>query len=157
MFTGDRSGDWLYRALYRAGFANQATSTRREDGLRLHDCLITAAAHCAPPANKLTREELAACQPYLQDEIERLRGLRVVVCLGQVAFDAYLRTRKALGMTNPRPKPKFIHGEAQELEGGVVLIGSYHPSQQNTFTGRLTEPMLDEVFEAAKELIEPGR
>ena len=157
MFTGDRSGDWLFRALHRAGFANQPTSTDRDDGLRLRNCLLTAAAHCAPPANKLTPEELAECQPYLLDELERLKRLRVVMCLGQVAFNTYLKARIQMGMENPRPKPRFTHGEAWELAGGVALIGSYHPSQQNTFTGRLTEPMLDQVFKLARDLIGPDR
>ncbi len=154
MFTGDRSGDWLYRALHKAGFANQPTSTDRNDGLELNDCLITAAAHCAPPENKPTPKELAECQPYFLDELKRLKRLRVVVGLGQVGFNAYLRTRKALGMPNPKPAPKFGHAKVVDLSDGIALVGSYHPSQQNTFTGRLTEPMLDEVFELARKLIE---
>jgi uracil-DNA glycosylase family 4 len=153
MFTGDRSGDWLFRALHRAGFANQATSTDRNDGLRLDDCLITAAAHCAPPENKPTPEEMAQCQPYFLDELERLKRLRVVVCLGQMGFNTYLRARKELGKESPKPAPKFGHGSTTELSGGIALIGSYHPSQQNTFTGRLTEQMLDDVFQRARKLI----
>ena len=153
MFTGDRSGDWLFRALHRAGFANQATSTDRNDGLQLEDCLITAAAHCAPPENKPTPEEMAQCQPYFLDELGRLKRLRVVVCLGQMGFNTYLRARKELGMENPKPAPKFGHGNTTELGGGIALIGSYHPSQQNTFTGRLTEQMLDDVFRRARKLI----
>ena len=153
MFTGDRSGDWLFRALHRAGFANQATSIDRNDGLRLDDCLITAAAHCAPPENKPTPEEMAQCQPYFLDELERLKRLRVVVCLGQMGFKTYLRARKELGMESPKPVPKFGHGNTTELSGGIALIGSYHPSQQNTFTGRLTEQMLDDVFQRARKLI----
>ncbi len=157
MFTGDRSGDWLYRALHRAGFANQSTSTDRHDGLRLTDCLITAAAHCAPPGNKPTPEEMTQCRPYFLDELERLKRLRVVVCLGQVGFNTYLKSRKELGMDIPKPAPKFGHGKTTELSGGIALIGSYHPSQQNTFTGRLTEDMLDAVFTLARGLISKGR
>ena len=153
MFTGDRSGDWLYRSLYRAGFANQPTSTDLADGLRLSDCLITAAAHCAPPGNKPTPDEMAACRPYFLDELNRLKRLRVVVALGQIGFSTYLRARGELGVANPRPLPRFGHATAVDLEGGITLIGSYHPSQQNTFTGRLTEPMLDRVFEMARERI----
>ena len=153
MFTGDRSGDWLFRALHRAGFANQATSTDRDDGLQLTDCLITAAAHCAPPGNKPTPEEMTRCRPYFLDELERLKSLRVVVCLGQVGFRTYLQARKELGMENPKPAPKFGHCKSTELAGPIALIGSYHPSQQNTFTGRLTEQMLDDVFGLARKLI----
>ena len=153
MFTGDRSGDWLYRALHKAGFANQPMSENRTDGLRLRNCRITAAAHCAPPDNKVTPEELANCQPYLLDELTRMPRLRVVICLGQIGFKAYLKARTALGMSNPKPLPKFGHGSRDELDG-ITLIGSYHPSQQNTFTGRLTEPMLDRVFDLAKKLVE---
>jgi uracil-DNA glycosylase family 4 len=154
MFTGDRSGDWLYRALYRSGFANQPTSSDINDGLKLRDCLITAAAHCAPPNNRPTPEEIAHCQPYFLDELQRLKRLRVVVGLGQIGFNTYLRARKKLGQVNPRPQPRFSHASIHGLSGGVALIGSYHPSQQNTFTGRLTEPMLDEVFELARKWID---
>lgn len=153
MFTGDRSGEWLYRALYRAGFANQAHATHTHDGLRLKDCLITAVVHCAPPLNKPTRDEMAQCQTYLLDELRRLHRLRVIVALGQIAFRACLRTRNELGLPNPRPLPSFGHGCLVEFEDGVALIGSYHPSQQNTFTKRLTEPMLDRVFEMARQTI----
>ena len=154
MFTGDRSGDWLFRALHRSGFASQPHSVDRNDGLKLRNCLITAAGHCAPPANKLTPEEIANCRPYFLDELRRLKKLRVVVGLGQVGFNTYLRARKELDLENPKPLPKFGHGRAVELSGGVALIGSYHPSQQNTFTGRLTEPMLDDVFQLARDLID---
>jgi uracil-DNA glycosylase len=157
MFTGDRSGDWLYRALYRAGFANQPAATDRKDGLKLTDCLITAAAHCAPPENKVNPEELANCRPYLLDELQRLKRLRVVVCLGQLGFTSYLRARRELGRSNPQPLPRFSHASATELPDGVRLIGSYHPSQQNTFTGRLTEAMLDDVFSLARNLIDKGQ
>ena len=156
MFTGDRSGDWLYRALHRAGFASQPTSTDASDGLTLSDCLITAAIHCAPPQNKPTPDEMAECRPYFLDELNRLKRLRVVVALGQIGFSTYLRARTELGLKNPRPLPKFGHATAVDLDGGITVIGSYHPSQQNTFTGRLTEPMLDQVFEMARERIELG-
>lgn len=150
MFTGDRSGDWLFGALHRAGFANQAASTHRGDGLELRDALITAAARCAPPANKPTREELAACRPYLVREIELLADLRVIVALGRIAFDALLRAWSDAGRTLPR-KPAFGHNAATRLpDGGPLLIACYHPSQQNTQTGRLTEAMLDEVFRQAR-------
>ena len=155
MFTGDRSGDWLYRALHKAGFSSQPTSTDRRDGLRLVDCRITAAAHCAPPDNKVTPEELQNCQPYLLDELKRMTRLRVVVCLGQIGFRTFLKARGALGLANPRPLPKFGHRSLDQIDG-IALIGSYHPSQQNTFTGRLTEPMLDDVFRLARKLIDEG-
>ena len=115
MFTGDRSGDWLYRALHKAGFANQPASADLKDGLRLIDCRITAAAHCAPPDNKVTPEELANCQPYLMDELSRMKRLRVVICLGQIGFKTYLRARKKLGRENPRPLPKFGHASLATL------------------------------------------
>ena len=152
MFTGDRSGDWLYRALHKAGFASQAVSADRTDGLRLVDCRITAAAHCAPPGNAVTTEELANCRPYLEDELRRMRRLRVVVGLGRVGFASYLRARAAMGLANPKPLPKFGHGSVAAWDG-ITLIGSYHPSQQNTFTGRLTEPMLDGVFQLAGQRV----
>ena len=155
MFTGDRSGDWLYRALHRFGFANQPTSTDRKDGLELSGCFITAAAHCAPPANKPTPEELANCRPYFLDELKRLKKrLRVVVPLGQIGFQTYLRARTELGWENPRPLPKFGHAREIRLPDGVTIVCSYHPSQQNTFTGRLTEPMFDDVFRKARKIIE---
>ena len=152
MFTGDRSGDWLYRALHRAGFANQATSVHRHDGLRLRDAYITAALRCAPPDNKPARVELARCQPFLLEELRRLERVRVVVALGKIGWDAYLRARRALGAPLPRPLPRFGHGAEARMPDGVVLLGSYHPSQQNTFTGRLTRPMLQGVFRRARAL-----
>jgi uracil-DNA glycosylase len=151
MFTGDRSGEWLYRALHRAGFASSASSTHRDDGLALTDCYITAVAHCAPPDNKPLPTEIAACRPFLAREIEALETLRVVVALGGIAFDAAFKALKARADTPPR-KPAFGHGVEAEV-GRVVLLGSYHPSQQNTFTGRLTEPMLDSVFTRARALL----
>jgi len=156
MFTGDRSGDWLYRALHRAGFASRPTSTGRHDGLEITDCLITAAVHCAPPDNTPTPGEMANCRPYLLDEMKRLRRLKVVVGLGRIGFSTYLRARRELGLENPSPLPGFAHAALVDLPGGVTLIGSYHPSQQNTFTGKLTEPMLDRVFELARERLADG-
>ena len=146
IFTGDRSGDWLFAALHRAGLANQALSVSRDDGLKLHGCFITAAVRCAPPANRPTPAERDNCLPYLSRELELLDRLDVIVCLGGFAWDAALRT-----LDCPRPRPRFAHGTEVQLEE-ITLVGCYHPSQQNTFTGRLTESMLDEVFERVKAL-----
>ena len=152
MFTGDRSGDWLFGALHRAGFANQPESTRPGDGLQLQDALITAAARCAPPQNKLRPDELAACRLYIAREIELLTDLRVVVALGRIAFDAFLRAYAAAGRTPPARKPPFGHNVATQLpNNGPLLIACYHPSQQNTQTGRLTLDMLDAVFQRARQ------
>ncbi len=156
VFTGDRSGDWLYEALYSAGFANQPTSIHKEDGLQLRDCYITAAVHCAPPDNKPLPEEFAACRPYLLQELTLLKQVRVVVALGQVAFAAYLTARRELGLSVPSPVPRFGHGRVFSL-GGTILLGSYHPSQQNTFTGRLTREMFLAVFRNAQKLLEQSR
>ena len=151
VFTGDRSGDWLYRALYRAGLANQPTSTRRDDGLHLQGAYVTAAVRCAPPANRPTPDERDTCLPYFVRELELLPA-RVIVCLGSFAWDAALRALATLGHTTTR-KPRFGHG-TEQVVGAYELIGSYHPSQQNTFTGKLTEPMLDAVFSKALSLAE---
>ncbi len=144
VFTGDRSGDWLYRALHRAGYANQPTSTHVGDGLELTDCYVAAAVRCAPPGNTPTTEERDTCLPYLVQELDILSKVRVIVCLGSFAWDAALRVlaerRHAI-----KPKPKFGHLSEVGI-GPYVLLGSYHPSQQNTFTGTLTEPMFDAVF-----------
>jgi len=153
MFTGDRSGDWLYRALYNSGFANQPTSTHRNDGLRLIDCYITASIHCCPPDNKPLPPEMENCRPYLLDELQRLKRVRVVVPLGLIAFKAYFGARKRLGWKNPSPLPPFGHGLAATLDDGITVISSYHPSQQNTLTGKLTEKMLDDVFRRAREIV----
>ena len=150
MFTGDRSGDWLYASLHRTGFANQPTSVARADGLRLADAYVTAAVKCAPPDNRPTVEERNRCQPYLVREIEALPTLRVIVCLGGFAWSQTIRVLRGLGRPVPRPVPRFGHLSRARLDATLTLIGSYHPSQQNTFTGRLTEPMLDAVFEAAR-------
>ena len=154
MFTGDRSGDWLFRALHRAGFANRPASRALDDGLRLTDAYITAAVRCAPPANRPTPAELGNCRAWLEEEHRLLTGVQVVVCLGAVAYGAVLRLLAGEGAAVPRPRPRFAHGLEVET-GGPVLVCSYHPSQQNTFTGRLTEPMLDAVFAAARARLRP--
>jgi uracil-DNA glycosylase family 4 len=151
IFTGDRSGDWLFASLWRCGLANQPESVARDDGLELRSTWITAAVRCAPPANKPLPAERDNCFPYLLRELELLDDVRVVVCLGGFAWDAALRARAALGDPAPRPKPRFGHG-AEVLAGRWPLLGCYHPSQQNTFTGRLTEPMMDAVLVRAREL-----
>jgi len=157
MFTGDRSGDWLFEALHAAGFANQPTSTHAGDGLRLDGAYITATIRCAPPANKPTPVEIARCQPFLLEELALLSRVRVVVALGKIGWDAYLRTRRARGLAVPRPLPRFGHGARAAMpDDGVVLLGTFHPSQQNTFTGRLTRPMLQAVFTRAGQLAGRG-
>jgi uracil-DNA glycosylase family 4 len=150
VFTGDRSGDWLYGALHRAGFANQPTSRRRGDGLRLKNCYISLCVRCAPPANKPTPQERDACLSYLVAELRLLARVRVLVCLGSFAWDGILRALRELDMT-PDRKPRFGHG-AEAIIGQYKLLGCYHPSQQNTFTGKLTERMLDSVMRRAQEL-----
>jgi uracil-DNA glycosylase family 4 len=151
VFTGDRSGDWLFAALWRAGLANQPQSVSRDDGLRLTGCYVTAAVRCAPPANRPLPAERDNCLPYLVRELSLLPRARVIVCLGGFAWDAALRTLAALGASVPRPRPRFAHGSAVEV-GRWTMLGCYHPSQQNTFTGRLTESMMDEVLAAARRL-----
>ncbi|HWO04942.1 MAG TPA: uracil-DNA glycosylase, partial [Methylomirabilota bacterium] len=153
MFTGDRSGDWLFRALHEAGFANQPTSIHAGDGLRLDGAYITATIRCAPPANKPLPVETAHCRPFLLEELGLLSRVQVVVALGKIGWDAYLRTRRELGLGLPRPLPRFGHGARALMSGdGVTLLGSFHPSQQNTFTGKLTRPMLRAVFTQARRL-----
>jgi uracil-DNA glycosylase family 4 len=151
MFTGDRSGDFLYAALHRAGYASQPTARRRGDGLRLRDCFITAAVRCAPPANKPLPSERDNCAEWLHAELAELRNARVLLCLGALGWDAAVRALPVLGAAVPRPRPRFGHG-AELRAGPVTLLGTYHPSQQNTFTGRLTPAMLDEVLERARRL-----
>ena len=151
MFTGDRSGDWLFAALHRGGFANRPESVRRGDGLRLRGAYITAVNRCAPPANRPTPAERDNCLPYLERELELLARSRVLVALGSFAWDGALRAVRALGEPVPKPKPRFTHG-AETAVGRWTLLGCFHPSQQNTFTGKLTESMLDQVFERAREL-----
>lgn len=151
MFTGDRSGDWLYRALYRAGFANQPASTDRSDGLTLRDAYISAVVRCAPPGNKPLPDERDACIGYLEKDLALLAGIRVIVALGKFAWDGVLRTLTTQGhiATN---KVEFGHGVEQRT-GPYTVLGSYHPSQQNTFTGKLTEPMLDAIFSRARRIL----
>jgi uracil-DNA glycosylase family 4 len=156
MFTGDRSGDWLFDALHHAGFASQPTSVDAADGLRLRDAYITATIRCAPPLNKPSPEEIAACRPYLLEELRLLDRVRVVVGLGRIGWEAYLRARRALGAPAPPARPVFAHGAASDLGDGVTLVACYHPSQQNTFTGKLTRGMLRAVFRQARRLIEMG-
>jgi uracil-DNA glycosylase family 4 len=151
VFTGDRSGDFLYAALHRAGYANQAEATSLDDGLELRDCFITAAVRCAPPANKPLPSEKAACRDWLERELALLSRVRVVLCLGQFAWTAALTTPAVLGAPVPRPRPAFGHGAEYEA-GDRVLLGCFHPSQQNTFTGKLTAPMIEGVLRRAREL-----
>jgi uracil-DNA glycosylase family 4 len=151
IFTGDRSGDFLYAALHRAGYANQPTATHRGDGLALSDCFITCPVRCAPPANKPLPAERDACEPWLHAELRELPRARVLLCLGAFAWDAALRARVALGEPATTPKPRFGHGA--EVPGErLTLLGCFHVSQQNTFTGRLTPEMLDAVLERARLL-----
>ncbi len=155
MFTGDRSGDFLYAALYRTGFASQPHSVSRDDGLELYDCYITAAVRCAPPANKPAREEIANCRPFLERELELLPRLKVVIALGRLAFDVYLSILRDRGRVANRAAFQFGHNRLQpETPGAPALLTSYHPSQQNTQTGRLTMPMFLAVLRRARELIE---
>jgi uracil-DNA glycosylase family 4 len=154
MFTGDRSGDWLYRALHRAAFADRAGSRSRDDGLRLTDAYISAPVRCPPPANRPSTAERAACRAWLAEEYGLLGRVEVIVCLGAIAYDEALRLLGARAVTLPRPRPRFAHGLVVET-GGPVLICSYHPSQQNTFTGRLTGQMLDAVLAEARSRLRP--
>jgi len=153
MFTGDRSGDWLYEALHRFGFANQPASSNREDGLQLHDCLITAAVRCAPPLNKPSPDEMETCRSYLRQELELLQKKRVVVALGQIAFRAFLKAWQE-NNGDSLNRFQFRHGGEWRLPDDLVLVSSYHPSQQNTQTGRLTRPMFHSIFQRARQLVE---
>jgi uracil-DNA glycosylase family 4 len=144
VFTGDRSGDWLFASMHRTGFANQPTSIARDDGLRLDGAFVAAAVRCAPPANKPLPSERDNCLPYAREELDLLHP-RVIVCLGAYAWDAACR------LLAIAPKPRFGHGAEHRVEGGPLLIGCFHPSQQNTFTGKLTEEMTDSVFERARQ------
>jgi uracil-DNA glycosylase family 4 len=152
MFTGDRSGDFLFAALHRTGFANQPTSRHAGDGLALRAAWITAAVRCAPPANKPTPQERDACLPFAARELAAHEDVRVIVCLGAFAWDAALRLLSASGVGVPRPRPRFGHAVELELPSAPLLLGCFHPSQQNTFTGRLTPAMLDGVLLRAREL-----
>jgi uracil-DNA glycosylase len=151
MFTGDRSGEWLYAALHRAGLSNRAASERRDDGLRLRGAYVTAVNRCPPPANRPTPAERDNCLPYLARELALLERARVLIALGAFAWDGALRATRELGHEVPRPKPRFGHGAEVEL-GPFTLLGCFHPSQQNTFTGRLTEAMMDAILARAREL-----
>ena len=150
MFTGDRSGDWLYRAMWRAGLANQPTSVAADDGLALRGAWVTSAVKCAPPDNKPTPTENATCRPFVTAELAALGQVSVIVCLGAFAYAA------ACSMTAVRPRPRFGHGVEVQTPGGLTLLCSFHPSQQNTFTGRLTEAMLDAVFGRATQIGDRG-
>jgi uracil-DNA glycosylase len=148
IFTGDRSGDFLFAAMWRTRFANQPHSTGRDDGLRLRGAWVTAAVRCAPPANRPTPAERDTCLPWSRRELEQLTEIRTILCLGAFAWDAALRLHPPL----PRPRPRFGHGAEHQLPAGRSLLGCFHPSQQNTFTGKLTEPMIDTVLLRAREL-----
>ena len=152
IFTGDASGDFLFRSLWRAGFANQPTSVSRGDGLSLSAALVTAAVRCAPPGNRPEPSEFRNCRPYLSREIQLLSELRAIVALGGLAFASVLSAWRDLGRDVPRPRPPFGHGREVRL-GEVTLLASYHPSQQNTFTGKLTAPMLDSIFRRARQVL----
>jgi uracil-DNA glycosylase family 4 len=155
IFTGDRSGDFLFAALHRVGLANQPTSTARDDGLTLRDVFIVATARCAPPANRPTPDEIERCAPFLDREIALLERRRVVLALGSIAWDGYLAHVARTGVALPRPRPRFAHGAQAILPGSsAILLGSYHVSQQNTQTGKLTERMFDAVLRQATHLAE---
>jgi uracil-DNA glycosylase len=159
MFTGDAaggSGEWVARALHAHGFATQPTSRHRGDGFRLVEAYITAALHCVPPDNRPERTELRRCARYLHAELPRLTRVRVVLGLGRIGFDAYLSAAAANGLSVPRPRPRFAHGVAVDLPWGVALLGTYHPSRQNTQTGKLTWPMFEAVFAEARRRLGPG-
>jgi uracil-DNA glycosylase family 4 len=153
VFTGDRSGDWLFAAMHRAGLANQPTSTHRDDGLQLLDAWIAAAVRCAPPANRPTPAERDTCLPWTVRELELLPRIRLIVCLGGFAWDAALRLRAAAGLVNPRPRPRFGHDVLFDAGDRLPLLGCFHPSQQNTFTGKLTEGMMEAVFARARAVV----
>ncbi len=148
MFTGDRSGDWLFRAMHKAGFANQPEAENSSDGLELRNCAITATCHCAPPANKPSREEIEHCHTWLEQTVDLL-PVKVFLALGQIGWKSVIDFKKQQGLFTGK-RPSFSHGASFQFNDGHWLVGSYHPSQQNTFTGRLTEPMFDSVFELVK-------
>jgi uracil-DNA glycosylase len=152
VFTGDRSGDFLFAALHRAGYANQAEAYALDDGLELRDCFVTAAVRCAPPANKPLPSEKAACADWLERELALVPDARVVLCLGQFAWNAALTTPAVYGAPPPRPRPTFGHGAEHVTAGGRTMLGCFHVSQQNTFTGVLTTDMIDTVLVRAREL-----
>ena len=153
MFTGDRSGDFLYRSLYKVGFANQPYSAGRDDGLSLNNCFISALVRCAPPANQPTKDEFLNCQQYLEIEFHLLKNKHVILCLGQLSFLHVLKLLETIGYDNLKPQPKFHHRLELGLDENLRLMASYHPSQQNTFTGKLTEEMFDEVFQKVRRVL----
>ncbi|MFQ5651608.1 MAG: uracil-DNA glycosylase [bacterium] len=155
MFTGDRSGDWLYRSLHKFAFASQPQATGLDDGLVLRDCYITASLRCAPPQNKPTSQERSNCFHYLIEEMKLLSKVKVVVALGRLAFDTTVRVLQERNAFEVETRPVFAHGSEAPVNGHLTLLASYHPSQQNTFTGKLTESMFDSVFSRARELISP--
>ena len=157
MFTGDSSGNWLYGTLHKFGFASRLLSLSRTDGMKLRDCYITAALRCAPPANKPTANELRNCNAFFLDELRILYNIRIIVALGKVAFDTVIDAYRELHMTTLTKRPEFRHGLEIPLNYRQVLIASYHPSQQNTFTGKLTHTMFDTVFRRAKKILETKR
>jgi uracil-DNA glycosylase family 4 len=154
MFTGDRSGDWLFETMHKFGFASQPSSTANDDGLKLTNAYITAVVRCAPPGNKPDRSEKENCRNYLVRELEALNRVRVVIALGKIAFDGFLTARAAFGGEVPKPKPKFGHRANYALSDDLHLLASYHPSQQNTFTGMLTRSMFHDVFRDVGNLVE---
>jgi uracil-DNA glycosylase family 4 len=154
MFTGDRSGDWLFETLYKFGFASSPTSSHRDDGLTLRQAYITATVHCAPPDNKPLPQERINCLPYLLRELDLLQNVRIIVALGKFAFDGYLSARQEMGLGTSRPRPRFGHGATCGLPDGKTLVASYHPSQQNTQTGRLTREMFEGVFSRVRQLVD---
>jgi uracil-DNA glycosylase family 4 len=154
MFTGDSSGDWLFEALFRFGFASQPSAVAREDGLRLVDCYITAAARCAPPANKPTGEEMARCLPFLEADVRLLKRTRVTLVLGRVAWQSWLKASGWWDRLSVTERPPFGHQRVAKMPDGRWLLCSYHPSRQNTNTGRLTREMWHGVFERAREIID---
>lgn len=158
MFTGDRSGDWLYRALHDAGLAKIPTSVARGDGQALVGCVVTAVARCAPPDNRPTPEEIARCRPWLEAEMDLFVQAKVILALGAIAFEGALRILAARGAKIPRPRPRFAHRAIVVTEGHPAIVASYHPSQQNTLTGRLTRRMLDDAVRTARRLaVRPKR
>lgn len=153
MFTGDRSGEWLYRTLHKFGFSNMDNSISADDGLKLADCYITAVARCAPPQNKLLKEEIENCRPYLEEEFRILPNVRVIVVLGKLAFDQVVNNLMMDKVAGRGRRPIFKHGAVYHLNSAITIISSYHPSQQNTFTGKLTKPMFESVFRKAHALL----
>ncbi|MHC5019544.1 MAG: uracil-DNA glycosylase [Planctomycetota bacterium] len=154
-FTGDASGDWLYDALHRHGFASQPASIDRDDGLELTDCWITAVGRCAPPQNKPTPAEIANCRPFLERELKLLKQRALILALGKIAFDGYLNAVAQMGQPTPKPRPKFGHGVVHDLPGhDLPILATYHPSRQNTQTGRLTRPMWNGIFRTVRKLLD---